>query len=327
MVSKPKLLILEGKNGPRVTAYCDGPAVNDAFKVTRCGNIVGKPDLIYCQTYGQRNSFEQLGRWRGPYVLHVGGDIWNERQERKGGDTLPEIMRVMWRAQKVICVSKFLAGIIKDNLGGHDNVVSLPGGLWGTDHTSKGIDPSKFNPKTNWAIKGRPVVVMNINLTVLRKWKGIPLFMTAAYEVFKKHNAIVVCVGKVKGNRAMSDRWNAVWGLQMVPPSARWPELLRQADLYVHPSMFDGFPRSVAEVCCVGLPALLFNTAGTPEVSESALLVKPDHTKKIASRLNNLLRSETVRAKVGGSMRREALDKTIKHRGDYAKMLLDVLEV
>lgn len=329
-VSKPKLLILEGKNGPRVTAFCDGPAVNEAFDVTRSGDLAGEPDLVYCQTYGQRNSFEQLKRWGGPYVLHVGGDIWDERRERKGGETLGDVMQVMWGAAKVVCVSEFLARTIRHNMdqgaGRAGHVVALPGGLWGTDHTEHGIDPSRFEPKEDYSIVGRPLVVMNINLTVRRKWRGMPIFMEAAHGVLKEHDARVVCVGKVKGKRVVAADWYHRWGLQMIPPSDLWPELLRRADLYVHPSMFDGFPRSVAEVCCVGLPAVLFQVAGTPEVSDEAVLVKPSAGKYMATVLNELLSSEEARQTIGTGMRSEALEKTEKHRGDYAQLLLDALE-
>lgn len=325
-MGKPKLLILEGANGPRVTAFCDGPAVNEAFEVERSGVLEGSPDLVYCQTYGQRNSFDQLKKWGGPYVLHVGGDIWDERRERKRADTLSDVMRTMYRAAKVVCVSEFLAGVVRDNLGGCDHVVSLPGGLWGTDHTNRGIDPSRFEPKTDYAIKGRPLVVMNINLTVRRKWRGVPVFMEAVQGVLREHDALIVCVGKVKGNAKMARQWEAAWGLHVIPPSKRWPELLRQADVFVHPSMFDGFPRSLAEVCCVGLPAVVFHTAGAPEVSDEAVMVLPTATEYMAAVLGDFLSRKDMRRHIGRAMCAEALEKTEKHRGDYADLLLKVLE-
>lgn len=206
------------------------------------------------------------------------------------------------------------------------HVDALPGGLWGTDHTTRGIDPTSFKPKDDWEIGGRPLVVMNINLTVKRKWRGVPIFMKAAHRTLKKHDALVVCVGKVKGQWGLVKEWADRWGLQVVPPSHRWPELLRQADLFVHPSMFDGFPRSVAEVCCVGLPAVLFREGGTPEVCDSARLVNSGESAMIDWHVEAMLNSRSEREKTGRAMRAEALIKTEKHRGDYAKMLLEALE-
>lgn len=337
-MGKPKLLILEGHRGPRITAFCDGPAVNEAFDVTRSGELTGTPDLVYCQTYGQRNSFEQLASWGGPYVIHVGGDIWNERRERKRVDALSEVVRVMSRAQRVVCVSEFLAGVVRGNIGtvkgevGSKNVVGLPGGLWGTDHTERGIVLDRFRPKSDYSIKGRPLVVMNINLTVQRKWRGVPMFMEAVHGTFKEHDVLAICVGKVKGKDVMARQWESTWGLCVVSPSGRWPVLLRQADLFVHPSMFDGFPRSLAEACCVGLPAVVFDEAGIPEVSEVAWKVESNQPAMIAEYVDAMLggtrglTGEEQRRVVGQNMRAEALRKTEQHRGDYAKLLLEVLE-
>ncbi len=326
-VLKPKLHILEGKNGPRVVAFCDGESVRDAFEITRSQRIPKDVDLVYCQTYGQRNSFDQLVNCKMPYVVHVGGDIWDERRETKSARLLPDVSRCMRRAAAIVCVGKFLATVIAGNLGSADNIRLLPGGLWGTDTVTKGIDPGRFVAKTNWAIKGRPLVVMNINLSVTRKWRGIPMFLNAVKGVIKKRDIRIIWVCRLKERHlGVAEDIVDEYGVEIVSPSDRWPELLRTADLFVHPSGFDGFPRALAESCCVALPALAFDIAGSREVSKYVKLCNPYNGGDVVSGFCKLLDSERLRNKLGTGARKDALRKTISHRGDYAKLLLDILE-
>ncbi len=323
---KPRLHILEGIHGPRVVAFCDGPDVRDVFEVTRDKNINLGADLIYCQTYGQRNCFEKLVKCGVPYVVHVGGDIWNERQETKAARSLPDVSRCMRRATAVVCIGKFLAGMIAANLGSNDNIVLLPGGLWGTDKITKGVDPSRFKSKKDWAIRGQPLVVMNINVMVKRKWQGVLIFLNAVANVVKERGIRIVWVSRVGRRTDVVDEVQDKYDIEVVPPSDKWAELLNAADLFVHPSMFDGFPRSLAESCCAALPALAFDVAGGREVSKCVTLCDPFSNVEIVEKFVWLLDNEKERKRIGKAARKDAVKKTREHRPDYAKLLLGVLE-
>ena len=324
---KPRLHILEGKNGPRVVAFCDGESVRDTFEVTRSQNIPNGVELVYCQTYGQRASFDQLVKCGVPYVVHVGGDIWDERRETKSAKSLPDVSRCMRRATAIVCIGRFLSTVVAGNLGSDDNIRLLSGGLWGTDTVTKGIDPMRFVPKLDWRIKGRPLVVMNINLSVRRKWRGIPMFFNAVNDMMRERDIRVVWVCKLKDKYLdVAEDIVDEYGIEIVSPSDKWPELLRTADLFVHPSGFDGFPRALAESCCAALPALAFDIAGSREVSEYVTLCNPYNGGDVVEKFCGLLDNERLRKKLGKGARRDALKKTKMHMGDYAKLLLDVLE-
>lgn len=323
----PQLMILTSRKSAHVVTHAESPSVQQVFDVRRSFTINdGKPvDLIYTQMYGQRQVFEQLARTDAPYVINVGGDIWHEREAAGKISSLPEVTRVMQHAAKVICVSKYLADLVRSKLG-TDNVCSPPGGMWGLDNSRYGIDPSMFVPRSRYAFGSRrPIIAMAINLTVERKWCGIPVFFEAAADVLRAHDARVVCFGKIKRHGGAVAVWQRDYGLEHYGFVKNWPNALAGCDVFVHPSMFDGFPRAVGDACCAAVPALVFNKAGTPEVSAAALKCDPYNAVDIATKLESLLGCEAARRRVGQAMRREAVRKTKKHHGDYARLLQEVI--
>ena len=323
---KPKLTILTSEKSAHVVAHADSPSVRSAFDVRRSFFLKqhNRPDVVYTQMYGQRVIFEQLARCDAPYVVNVGGDIWSEREAVGKTTSLGTITKILQRAARVVCVSEFLAGIIRERLG-TDNVISLPGGMWGLDHNKHGIRPNEFAVKTSYGFADRPLVLMAINLTVEKKWCGVPGFLDAVEDVLRAHQARLVCFGKVKNEVARLGGW-AEQGLEFFKSRPDWTQIVARCDAFVHPSMFDGFPRAVADACCAGLPALVYDVAGCPEVSDNAILVDPNRPADVACGLESLLGSQRKREQVGTAMRREAVEKTELHRDDYAKMLLDVVE-
>jgi len=317
---KPRLCILTSPKTSHVVTHADSGPVNEAFDVVREFDIP-QCDVVYTQMYGQKHVFARLEACGVPYVVNVGGDIWDERTALGRTDSLRRIEGVLAGAARVVCVSEFLAGVVRGRLG-TENVVSLPGGMWGLDHTVHGVQPGRFSSKQRYDVPPwrRPVVVMNINLTVERKWRGVPVFLEGAAE----SGARVVCYGKVKGKVGVADAWERQYGMEFRGYTDDWPGALARADLFVHPSMFDGFPRAVADACCVGLPVVVFAVAGAPEVSDSALKIDPDPAA-VAGALWAMLSSERLRRETGTAARAEALEKTERHRGDYAKLLREVV--
>jgi glycosyltransferase involved in cell wall biosynthesis len=323
---KPTLTILTSEKSAHVVAHADSPSVGSAFDVRRSffldrGNM---PNVVYTQMYGQRAIFEQLARCTVPYVVNVGGDIWSEREVMGKTSSLSEITNVLQQAARVVCVSKFLAKTVRQRLG-TNNVISLPGGMWGLDHTKHGIRPDEFAVKKSYVLDEQPLVLMSINLTVKKKWCGIPDFLDATEDVMRSHGARLICFGKAKREVSLLAEW-ANRGLEFYRPHHDWPLIMARCGVFVHPSMFDGFPRVVAEACCAGLPALVYDEAGFSEVSDSVIMVKSNDPDQIAHKLKSLLESKQNRERVGKAMRREAVRKTKRHRDDYTKLLLEVVK-
>jgi glycosyltransferase involved in cell wall biosynthesis len=320
---KPVLHILTTPRQSEFRAFVDSVPVHDAFEVTVGTEMNKNADLAFSQAYTAHSRvLKRLIDWGGPYVLQVGGDVWAELPE--SSMRVSKVLEALRLSATTVFVSRFLEDLYRRRIG-DGPFTTLPGGLWGTDHCQRGVDPSRFRAKEEYAIVGKPKIVMAISLTAEHKWRGLPYFLDMCKEDLGGTD--VICSGKERG------QWDVVQRLRKRHPCFRftwagnkWPELLASADLFVHPSMFDGWPRAVAEAMCAGLPVLAFDVGGIAEVSETNINVSPFDQQTFRAALKHLLTNEELRRAHGLSRRAEAVERTEQHRGDYAKLLTRVLE-
>ncbi|MDQ3018275.1 MAG: glycosyltransferase family 4 protein, partial [bacterium] len=79
-------------------------------------------------------------------------------------------------------------------------------------------------------------------------------------------------------------------------PAADKPYLMKLARVFVWPSLYEGFGLPPLEAMAVGTPVLTSNVTSLPEVvGDAALMVNPYNVKDIASAMELLCKSETVR--------------------------------
>ncbi len=337
-LAKPKLLVLHGKKNFSMPTFAESDSVREEFDIikdTMIGNH--KPDIVYCQSYGQ--CCTQLLKWKGPSVVLVCADPWQVFRQKKFSDRLNQIRRLLERTTTVLCLSKFLQGTLQSNVD-NDGMCSLPRGLWGMDHTINGVQPNRFEPKTNWDIDDRPIAILSIVVSDISpaekwreiKWWGIPIFLQAVSRVVKKYNVGII-------NSAWSDlkapqvkMWKEKWGIEFARHHCRretvdhWPWLLRSADIFIHPGMHDSWGRVIADAMCAAVPSLVFDVTGQREVGDSLLFCDPDDPRDIENMFDGLLQDRVYREEVAKHQHAEALALTEAHRGDIAKVLLSTLE-
>lgn len=339
-MSKPRLLVLQGRRNFRLPTYVESPAVRKYFDVSKTttfkvkkGKV--KPDLIYCQAYGPFH--EVLARcrnWGIPYIIHVGGSPWFEM----AGEQLRRTEKIMGGAKAVVCNSRYLHGEFITNIPGAENLQTLPDGLWGLDHTPLGPSPSRFTPKTDYQYGGRPVVVMAMNLRYSEirreKWRGVEILFDAIKDMeTPRGKPTFICAGRNDENFPLLEGWNKKCELHVHSSHYLddnkdvWPDVLRDAVIFVHPSMKDFWPRAIGDAMCAAMPSLVFDVAGCPEVGDNVVLVDPKDPTMIHEAFRRLLMDRQLREETGRQARLEAVRRTEEHRGDYAELLLGMLEL
>jgi len=329
-VGKPKLLILQSKRHFHVPTFAESPAIKEQFEVKKRKDFKGRPDLIYTQSFMPYRA--DLLKAKVPYVVHMGGNPWLELR----GKRLKIADDILSNAAVVVCLSEFLAGEIRKEFSGDpERVVVLPGGLWGQSHTPIGTSEDRFDPKDDYAIVGkRPRVVMSLYLhdtpRLWNKWRGIPVFLETVAGVAKAENVTFVCSGRGNPYFKHLAEWEDKYDFHFVRAhhldndEDTWPALLRASDVFVHPGMYDCWPRVIADAMLTGLPCMAYDITGNAEVGESVATFKPGDRGNLAMTFQRLLRNEGARASLGRRCRSEALEKSEKHAGDYAKLLMEV---
>jgi glycosyltransferase involved in cell wall biosynthesis len=93
------------------------------------------------------------------------------------------------------------------------------------------------------------------------------------------------------------------------------PALYNAADLFVFPSLYEGFGLPVLEAMACGVPVVASNVSAVPEVAgEAALLVDPSDVRQICDAVERLLRDDTLRS----ALRERGLQRAAEFRWEKA---------
>ena len=87
------------------------------------------------------------------------------------------------------------------------------------------------------------------------------------------------------------------------------PDILAAADLFVMPSLMEGLPLALVEAMAAGLPVVVSDVGGIPEVAKQgseAILVPPGDPAGLAEGLATLMRDPLARACMGAAARARA---------------------
>lgn len=327
---KPKILALQLNKFPWRT-FVETPEVREHFDVERREYYDEKvnADLVFCQAWGPYRKYAP--KWKIPYVIHLGGNPW---ADMKGA--VQRSARIMLeRARCVVCNSAFLYDEVKGHLP-HAEVLS--GGLWGLDHTIVGPMTSRFDVpvRERKYDKNKINVVFSIalynNWCNERKWVGIPKFLEQVESVLHelRNDGMEIklsCYGKGEEDFPYLHEWKQRWGFEyhfqhhLFDGVDQWPEALHAADVFVHPSLRDCWPRVIAEAMLCGKPVLTYDVVGNPEVGKAVLKTDPGDSEGTRTAFRALLTNEELRRTLGEEARSEALENQERHRGDYAKIL------
>ena len=90
-------------------------------------------------------------------------------------------------------------------------------------------------------------------------------------------------------------------------PTEELPWWYRAAELFVYPSLFEGFGLPVLEAMACGTPTITSNASSLPEVAgDAALLIDPEDTEGLAGAMAHVLAEPEVAAKMRAAGLRQA---------------------
>ena len=155
---------------------------------------------------------------------------------------------------------------------------------------------------------GAPVVGFT---GIIRHKKGYPVLLSAFKKVLLNFpDAILLVVGDT-----MSEREKEVWDRQISTlglsphiyltgriPQSQVGAWLREMDVFVLPSLYEGSPNALIEAMGVGLPVVSSRIAGTCSLiqdGESGILVPPGDPHELAEKIQDCLRDTAMRARLG----------------------------
>ena len=176
------------------------------------------------------------------------------------------------------------------------------------------VDVHRFPQKSDGALRtefggarARPIVLA---LARLDAQKGLFDLLEAAALVTEA-NFVIAGEGKERKRLEERARTLAVDGrVNFLGHREDVPELLAACDLFVLPSLYEGFPLSVLEAMAAGRPVVATAIGGTEEAvinGETGLLVPPHDPQSLAAAIRTLLPDPPLRRRLGLAGRERAL--------------------
>jgi glycosyltransferase involved in cell wall biosynthesis len=177
-----------------------------------------------------------------------------------------------------------------------------------------GIDADRFAP----ARSRRGVSAVHLlYVGVLEKRKGL-VYLLRAVRIVKSQgaNIILTLVGTGPEGVTLKADANALGIERCVHfveiPFFKIEDLVRyynSADIFVFPSLMEGFGQAVAEAMSCGLPVIVSDRASLPEVvGDAGIVVNPESPRELAAALTRLIYDEGLRQDLGKRGRRRVVD-------------------
>lgn len=274
--------------------------------------------------HGPNFRLRTTGRYGGVVTVH---DLWLERHPEYSpklfgqGASSAKTRRTAWRAKKVITVSAFSAGEIADRYGlPPERIAVVPNGV--SEEFRPQRDPSAFER--------------------LRRRLGLPdapfiLFVGGA-DPRKNHRTLVrafakradelkgywlVLVGDVRhrfGDMAETIAQHGVRDRVVCPGRLAIEDMIQlysRADLFVFPSLYEGFGMPVLEAMACGAPVVTSNRTSLPEVAgAAALLVNPENDDELGEAMVRVLRDASLKE----ALRQKGFDRAKQFTWERAAM-------
>lgn len=91
--------------------------------------------------------------------------------------------------------------------------------------------------------------------------------------------------------------------------NAKIPEYLAASDVFVLPSLSEGFPNVILEAMAAGLPIVTTNITGLPEIVKdggNGFLVEPGSSNQLAEKISLILSDKKLRQRISANNKRKA---------------------
>ncbi|OQA24493.1 MAG: putative teichuronic acid biosynthesis glycosyltransferase TuaC [Verrucomicrobia bacterium ADurb.Bin345] len=243
-----------------------------------------------------------------PYdvVLH-GSDVPGYQPERFGlvYPLLRQVVRRVWSdAAHVVAVSEELKDLA---------LKTWPGGT--IEVIGNGVDTERFHPREESGLRSEKLKVVIVAQLIERK--GIQYFLEALVRlddpIRQRVSVEVYGTGPYADtlkDRAQARGLSGTIQFRGLAPHDKIPELLRDADLFVLPSLQEGLPLALLEAMASGVAILATRAGGIPNVltdGRNALLADPADAPALAAALARIVSDSELRARLRKAARESAM--------------------
>ncbi len=179
--------------------------------------------------------------------------------------------------------------------------------------TPNAVDVEKFNPKKKELpsdvniIHDKPVILFVGNLVFQ---KGVKFLLEAKKLMKSDVKLVVVGDGPLRHELEMKVQDDNIQDVFFAGARRDVDQIMPSADIFVLPSISEGFPITILEAMASGLPVVATNVGGISEVmnEQVGIMVNPSSPTELASAMDKILENETLRDDMSVAAREQALE-------------------
>lgn len=253
--------------------------------------------------HGTNFKMQTVGRYGGVVTIH---DLWLDRHPEYSKKMLGQwpssfkTRQTALRARKTITVSEFSARELVELYGlKREHIVVIPNGV-SEDFVPRRDDQAMAELRKRIGLKSEPYVLF---IGGADPRKNHQVFLEAAEMVRKKLGSRkLVLVGSPIhpfGNYEETARRRSLSEKALCPgrlPVNDLQLLYSFADLFVFPSLYEGFGMPVLEAMACGAPVLTSNSTALAEVAgDAAVLADPQDARTLGEAMIRALEDEVLR--------------------------------
>jgi len=188
-----------------------------------------------------------------------------------------------------------------------------------------GIDIGRFNFDSAFRLKSRSELKLSesdlliLSSGRLSSEKGIPVLLAAYRQAFESDKRLKLGIlgdGPLKEELLIANKDLVGAGsLFFYGQQEDVGKYLSAADIFAHPSFYEGFGLSVLEAMASGLPVIASDVGGIPEIvseEKEGFLVKPGDSPAIASKILSLAADSGARTEMGARGRTKSAEFTVQ---------------
>lgn len=262
------------------------------------------PDIVHAQNIGNGiPAFLAKKIFKKPYVVYGhGSDVYLPWRFKK-----PISKLVLKNADAVIALTEDMKKAIKKIY--NRDVLVIPNGI----DLEKFEDLSRVTFRKRWKIEDEEKILTFVG--TLRPIKGVE-YLIRAMKIIRQKNADARLM--LVGNGEEREKLEKLVKELILEEYVRFigkvqneevPEYMAASDIFILPSLSEGFPVTVLEAMASGLPIIVTRVRGLQEIikdGENGFLVEPKNPEQIAEKVLMLLEDDELRERISKNNKEQA---------------------
>lgn len=178
--------------------------------------------------------------------------------------------------------------------------------------TPNAVDVEKFNPQkrelpSDMKMSADKPVLLFVGNLVFQK--GVKYLLEAKKLMKNDAELLVVGDGPLRQELVMKVKDDGIPDVVFVGARRDVDQIMPSADVFVLPSISEGFPITILEAMASGLPVVATNVGGISEVmnEEVGIMLNPSSPMELARALDKILENKTLMTDMGVAAREQAL--------------------